>query len=782
VSEEANAPELSKAELWGIGLVSASTLLSEILWMRIFSAAIWYHFAFLVVSVALLGFGLSGILLRVWPNAWLWRDVHRASPLAILAAAGMLLAYLITNVVAFRPFTLFVDPAQFFVLALYYVVLSIPFVGTGLVIGLILTYRHRHAGIYYGADLIGAGVGVMLFYFLIAPLGARRAMVVAAALAVVSALLLPGANRRRPRMFALGSLVVAALLVAFPQALPRVRTDISKAMQMVVEGRSNVILHTEWNPLSRVDVLRAPDGSRNIMIDGGASTPLSSAPEDGRIGAPNLANRTTAAAFAMLRSPKVLVIGSGGGTDVRIALVAGASNVTGVEINPSIVNMVRGRYADFIGNLFTHPQVQLVEGEGRHFVRSTAERFDLIQLTLIDTWAASASGAYSLSENYLYTKEAIEDYLAALNEGGILSITRWRFEMPRLLSVARAAVPQAARSVVVVEKDQRSTMLLSRRPFTQSQIAALEAFCERGGSTIAFGPKQAHQTSTDYKAVLLSRDLEPIYDIALVNLRPATDDNPFFFQQARWGKLDPGSIGLGETKSALEPTTVPAGELALLAVFLWSLILSVAFMVLPLVFTRAERVPLRRAGAPLAYFCGLGVAFIVLEIATMQRFGLFLGHPSYSITVVMFSMLVASGFGSMSADRFVPPTQSGFLRLAILIPGSILLHFFLSNAVMEQAHAASLPIRALFSALLVALPAFFMGMAFPSGVRELGRLEPALIPWGWALNGTMSVVGSSLAVLGAMTWGFTAMVWLTAGVYAVALSSFALWRGRAEAG
>jgi spermidine synthase len=763
-----------------MGLIAASTLLAEILWMRIFSAAIWYHFAFLVVSVALLGFGFSGILLHVWPKGWLWRDEYRVSPLCILSAASLILAYVLTNKIAFRPFTLFVEPMQFLVLAIYYVVLSIPFLCAGLAIGLMLTHRHRWAGLYYGCDLVGAGIGVLLFYFLIHPLGARRSILVAALLAVLAALFFPGARRRRPRTFAAAALLGIAVLLVAPQLLPKVRTDISKALSMVVEGRNDRIIHTEWNVLSRIDVLESQNGLRNIMIDGGASTPLSERSEQG-LGPQNLANRTTAAAFAALEHPRVLVIGSGGGTDVRIALVAGAAHVTGAEINPSIVRLVQNDYRDFLGGLFEHPQVKLVEAEGRHFVRDSERSLDLIQLTLIDTWAASASGAYSLSENYLYTVEAIRDYMGALNDGGILSITRWRFEMPRLLSVARAAVPNAANQIVVVEQDQRATLLLCTRPFTATQIGELEAFCERGGSKITFGPAKAHRTVSDFTAILLTPDLEPIYEVATVNLRPATDDNPFFFQQARWKDIDPKSIGIGRTTSALKPTAVPAGEIALLAVLAWSLILSCVFLILPLALKRDRSVSLSAAAAPLFYFCGLGVAFIVMEIATMQRFGLFLGHPSYAITVVMFSILVASGIGSLQADRFGADPSRSFWRLALAIPASIVLHFLLSLVLFDKAHGASFVVRAALTVGVVAPPAFFMGMAFPSAVRELGKLQPALIPWGWALNGSFSVVGSSLAVLGAMMFGFRAMILCTAAVF---LWSFLRWaggRGRAGA-
>lgn len=758
----------------GLFLVSAATLFAEVLWIRIFSAAIWYHFAFLVVSFALLGFGIAGILLRLFPGAAPWRDLQSTSTLSLVFGVSVLGGYYVTNLVPFSPFSILEDPVQLAVLFLYYIVLSLPFLCMGLIVGLILTSRHAQAGQYYAFDLLGAGSGVVLFFFLIGPLGAGPAMAVAAGLGFLAALFFPTGNRGRTVRVAVTGLGATAVLMLLPGAMPRVRIDVSKALASAAAGGPDRIVHTEWNRLSRVDLVQSPNGDLTFMIDGGASTPMSLGIE-GRLGDPLSAVTHTSALFSLVEDPELVVIGSGGGRDVRNALLAGAKNVTAVEINPTIVNLTRDRYRKRMGDLFQLPQVLLVKAEGRHFIREHPGEFDAVQLTLIDTWAASASGAYSLSENYLYTVEAIEDYMAALRPGGVLSITRWGFEMPRLLSVTRGAVPGVADRLVVVEKSPMATLLVKNGNLTGDDMTSVRSFCGRTGSVLTCGPEADSTTNRVFFALIHDEDVGPLLAFAPVNLAAATDDKPFFFQQAKWKNLRLRNLDIGVPTNALLPTAAPAGEIALLAVLGASLVLALLFLVLPMSFRRKDRVGLGGAWRPLLYFSGLGVGFIVLEVASMQRFGLYLGHPSTSIIVVLFSMLVASGIGSLLTRRVVPAGPLGFVFLAGSIAGAILVHFFVSQVVFAQQELLGFPARVAVSAALVSLPAFFMGMAFPAGVMAAGRVDPNLVPWGWAMNGAMSVVGSSLAILGAMMVGFKLVVLATAAVYLLACLLAASW-------
>ena len=762
------------AQILGLFLISAATLLSEILWIRIFSASIWYHFAFLVVSFALLGFGIAGILLRLWPSFPLWRDLESASTLAMVFGCSLLVGYYVTNLVPFSPFSLLEDPVQLVILLVYYLVLSVPYLCMGLIVGLILIKKHRVAGLYYAFDLIGAGVGVVLFFFLIGPLSPGPALACAAGLSFLSALCFPTSNRKRTLGVALSGAAASVFLMTAPGAMPGVRTDVSKVLGSLAALDDFETVRTDWNRLSRVDVVSDPGGFLTIMIDGGASTPLSRGTH-GELGNAGGAVVHSTALFALVRKPEIVIIGSGGGKDVRNALLRGARAVTGVEINPTIVSLARETYRDDLGGLFQLPQVTLVESEGRHFVRQRPGQFDAVQLTLIDTWAASASGAYSLSENYLYTVEAMEDYMACLRPDGVLSITRWNFDMPRLLSVVRKAMPEVRDRLVVVEQKSMATLLVKNAPLTTTDMDSLKSFCSRTGSIITCSPEVGPETNKVFWALVNEADLSRLYSMASINLHPATDDSPFFFQQAKWKNLNLKSIDIGVPTNALLPTAVPAGEIALLAVLVVSLFLSLVFLVFPMLLRKDARVGIARSWAPLLYFSGLGVAFIVLEVATMQRFGLYLGHPSYSIIVVLFAILVASGLGSLCAGRLVPGGARGALLLGVMIAGSILVHLLASQAAFSSEHAMGLSARIAVSVLLVSLPAFFMGMAFPAGVMAVGRVDPNLVSWGWAMNGAMSVVGSSLAVLGAMAIGFKMVVVASAGVYLVVGILMAVW-------
>jgi len=747
----------------GVFLLSAATLLFQVTLTRVFSVSIWYHFAFLVVSVALFGFGASGVALALFPARF-----QRAETTARAAAAfgvSAIASYVATNAIPFSPFRLASEPAQLVYFAAVDLLLAVPFFFAGSAIANVLRTWPREAGKLYAVDLAGASLGTLLLFAALPPLGGARTVALATVIGLGAALALAESKRLR-RTLAVACAAGLVLLVS-PRLLPDVRIDATKPLRVEVDERGGTVAHTRWNSLSRIDVVERDGADPMILIDAAAMTPIA---------APVTADSWTlrdvsSAVYRLQNNPRTLIIGSGGGIDVQNALALGARDVTCVEINPIIVDLVTRVYRERVGGVFADPRVRLVRDEGRSFIERSSASFDVLQLTLIDTWAAGASGAYSLTENYLYTSDAVEAYLRSLTENGMLSITRWYFEAPRLASLTRVAlerlgVREPGAHVLVVRKKISTTFLAKRNPFTSEEVARARAFAAEIGAEIVYDPF-APEGETFFNAYLTSSRPHEILDASHELLDPVSDDSPFFFQMARWRDVKPSDLRVVTAKNFLEPLVVPVGQLVLLAALLIALALSAALLGLVL-----ARGAISREGrvAWLGYFFALGFAYIVVEVVLMQRFALLLGHPTYAVTLVLSAILAFSGLGSAWSARRTGALGAALRPALIGLPLSLLALSFAVPWLTEAAMPAPLAARLTTAALCIAPVAFFMGVPFPTGLRAAHAEHPSFVGWAWAANGCASVIGSVCAVLGAMVWGFTAMLLVAGLVYVAALA------------
>lgn len=746
----------------GIHLISAATLLLQVTFTRIFSVSIWYHFAFLVVSVALFGFGASGVALSLVPRGD--ADRTRMSVAPLLFGVTALLAYAITNVVPFSPFAVATDRIQIVWFLLIDLLLALPFFFAGSTVVLILRSHPSRAGSLYAWDLIGAAVGTLLVYLLLPLGGARGAVVGAAVLGLCSALAL--APTRRTRIAAAAALALSVPFALAPGLLPPVRIDASKPLTVEVEQRGGTIDFTAWNALSRIDVVTREGIDPMILIDSAAMTSLARPVDDD---SPYLRNVSTLV-YRLTDAPSAVIIGAGGGMDVQNALALGASHVTAVEINPIIIDLVTGRYRETVGDVFRDPRVTLVRDEGRSFVDRLHGTRDVIQLTLIDTWAAGASGAYSLTENYLYTTDAFRAYIEHLTPGGMLSITRWYFETPRLATIARKVLEEMGteepgRHVLVLKERISTSFLVKRTPFTREEVDRAREFAASIDGEILYDPT-APGMSSFYEIFFAQPDPAPIITASPTRIDPVSDDAPFFFQMGRLRDLKLDMLANVSGRNFLEPLALPFGQLALVTAFLVGVVLSVILLLVPLA---ARRVPSQGRMGWLGYFLALGLAFIIVEVVLMQRFALFLGHPTYSVTIVLFAILFFSGLGSAWSERRAGDVRRVMLPVAVLLPLALAVLTFIVPLVTDALIGLPLPARLVLAVLFIAPTAFLMGMPFPVGIRIAGHAHPGLVPWAWAANGCASVVGSVTAVLGAMSYGFSAMLVAAGVVYAVAL-------------
>jgi hypothetical protein len=796
----------------GICLISCAVLLIELLLTRIFSVTMFYHLSFMVVSLAMLGLGISGLVVNLWPTRF--RRDRLPSQLAlgaILFAATSVLAIGI----AFRVrISLELTTSNWLRVGLVYLLCIIPFLAGGLVVALILTHHSAQANRLYFFDLLGAAIGCLLFIPTTNLLGAPTAVLTGAAIATLAAVVLAGRTEWLLRQTALAS--CALLLFAI---IANARWNFYDVR--VVKGeQQQQMLALKWNAFSRVDVQGTPEElwkPRQPFFAGFSTTldPEFKIPEtwlrydadaatqitrfDGNLARlKHLSHDISSAPHQFRKQRNVLIIGPGGGRDILTALHLGSGPITGVEINPLTVQLMRKRFRTFTGGLYSgYPGVRVVNDEGRSFVRHSNAQYDLIQASLVDTWAASAAGAYALTENSLHTVEAFDDFMRRLTPDGLIAFSRWFPETPeqplRMVAIGaeglrRHGVMDPAQHVFIVRTDPEDTKLPSlaslmfkKSPFTTEEIARLREWAGRMKFLVTYAPDDLER---DVVPTEFHQLLSPLGDGLIENyptdISPVYDDRPFFFNQAPLFAWMAHRLGVASSR-------VGEGELNLGAqTLLISLVVTAGctllLLLLPLVAAKWGRsedqslslggVSRKRALLWAVYFAGLGLGFIMVEIVLIQRFSLFLGYPVYSLSVVLFTILLASGAGSFLAGRW---TRARTLPLILaILCGVLALYALALPSLLDAALGASTGWRLVIAALVVAPLGLLMGMPFPTGLRRAGHEASGLVSWAWAVNGAASVFGSTLAVLISMTWGFTTTFLAGAVAYAIALGVAAL--------
>lgn len=756
--------------LAGIALISAAIMFFEILVLRIFSFTIWHHFAFMVISVALLGFSASGVIIGRRPTL-----VERVEENAARAAAGFaataVLATAVFALLPFDPTRLADQPAQLLVLVLYYVVLAVPFTVGGLVVGLLLAAETAAAPRLYACDLVGAGVGAVAVVPLLPRLSAEGSVLVAAALALLSS----GALHRRTLTLAAAVVALciapwAADIVAIPPGPGKFLHELLEDPQRPDERRT---IYRRWNALARVDLVEgAPEvaWARNprrptkeltmpmLVLDGDAATPLvdAAAPTEDLAYLDHTLSSLPLQAFGPQR---VLVIGAGGGVDVLTAMHHGAIRVDAVEINPDVIDIVSRRYADRTGGLFSRPGVRLIRAEGRSFAAHGDERYDLIQISLIDTWAASSSGAYSLTEGYLYTVEAFTEYFRRLGAEGVLAITRWGGEPPReilkLCAVAAAALERGGttdpgRHLAIFGVAQLGNVLIKPSGFSKVDLDELR----RVGSEHGFRPIYLPdgRGRREYRKLLEADDLEAYARAHPLDISPATDDRPYFFQFGRWRDLL-------DRDAWRERQFYLSGRLVLATVLLQALAFSVPLLALS--HRSADRArPEKRAAA---YFVVIGVAFMFVELSLMQRLTLYLGSPLLAASLVLATILIGAGIGSALSARWWPPSRSPGRLFALLAAASGLAAYGLPP-LLAATIGWTLGARLALTATVVLAIGILLGMPLPTALARLGpSFGPGWVGRAWAANGAGSVLGPVLAAILSIEIGLSATL-ATGGV------------------
>ena len=542
-----------------------------------------------------------------------------------------------------------------------------------------------------------------------------------------------------------------------------------------------------WNSFSRVGVT-TNRGYTSIVIDADAATALADKDWDHLTGQErrDLSHAGPGFPYYLRPGAKTLVIGAGGGYDVARALASGSRDITAVEINPIIANKImRDRFAEESHRLYFRPEVRLVVEDGRSFVRRSTEKYQVLQATLVDTWASTAAGAFALSENNLYTTDAFYDYLSHLTGDGMLAFTRWGFDPPReslrlvtlaMDALARLDETNPARHVMVVRDDTsklygwgaQDTVLISRKPFTDNDIARAKQLLSETKMEAVYLPDQGMTTGSGsaFAQLLTSPDPPAFWRSYRYDVSPVSDDRPFFFYTVQprdlWNFVMTASTESADYKVN---RAIPL-LFALVAVSIGATLL---ILILPRLVLGTRLPKQQGVFVFLMYFLCLGAGYILIQVALIQKFVLLLGHPTYALTVIVFSMLVASGAGSFWSRRVIAGDDARLMRVLAGVAILVALLAFAAPALTGAAVSWPLPAKMLITALAIAPAAFLMGMPFPSGLRRLEERHSPSVRWAWSLNAAASVLGSGGAIVLAIYTGLQATLLFGGALYLVAL-------------
>lgn len=783
-----------------IALISASTLLLELALLRLFAVQQFYHFAFMAISLALLGAGASGS----------WLSVRRRPPLpgpmCLAFALSTAAAYLVINYVPFDSYSIAWDRRQLLFLALYFLSAAAPFIFAGLVVGgeLIRAGREERSHQVYGANLIGSAAGSVAVLPALDAFGEVGAILLAAAIAGIAALLFALDRPAVARLTLLVSIAVTFAALAGTLWRPpflQVRLSPYKTLSVLRQAFDAEHVLTDWSATSRVDVVESstihvmpglslvsPVGvppQAGLLRDGDNLMPITGLAPDASEAAALADHVPLGLALRLRPDAQALVLEAGTGADVLLTLAGGAREVTAVEDNDLVVEVVQSAYGDFTGRLLSDHRVRVVDQSSRVFVRQPRRgQFDLVIVSLTDPHRPVTSGAFTLTENYLYTVEAFVDYLDALDEDGLLVVSRWLQSPPSesartfgsLAAALRAGGRDPAEHLLAFRTLRTMTILAAPRPFDDVEIEMARTFFdERNVDPVYFSGIRSGELN-QYNVLeepayhrLFTQVLDApaaTYADYRFDIRPPTDDRPFFFHYFKWRQTPEILATLGRTWQPFGGS----GYFVLVALLILVAIASAVLIVGPLLIRR---------GAPptvatishwrlrvFVYFSGLGLAFLFVEIPLAQRFILVLDEPVVALSVVVFTVLLFSGLGSLTLRRWPLRPALGLLVLLVLLYPLLLEPF---SAVALRLPGAP---RVLLSVAVMAPLGYLMGLPFAGGLRVVEHHDPPLVPWAWAINGAFSVISSVLAVMVALSWGFSVVLWLGAAAYGVALVVF----------
>jgi spermidine synthase len=796
-----------------IFLVSAAALALELVLVRIFSIGHWHHFSYLVISTALLGFGAGGTFAAVFSKAftthhkkWLWC-------LALFFGAAVPIVFQISQKVPLDELQLIWDKRQVLYLFAYYLLFFIPFFCAGTFTAVAFTVCAEKASRLYFYNMTGSGLGAAGIVALMYGNSPEKLLLVISLAAFVAAIVLAFAVARR--WGAVTVILAIFWLFAFSRVgALRLQIGISENKSLVYyialpEAQTRTV---RYSPLGRLDCVQAPTIRQfpglSISYRGSLPQQVLIITDADAVSAVNRFDAlteldcydyvTSAITYHLTSKPDVCIIGAGGGSDVGQALLLGSRHVTCVEMNPQIVKLVRKTLNKFSSGLYDRNDVSVVIAEGRNFLQTTRESFDIINMSMLDSFSASAAGVYALNESHLYTVEALDLAVRRLRPGGLLSITRMLKYPPRdslkmLATVAevlrRRGVAEPAGHIIMIRSWATATIVVSSAPLSDSQIENARRFVEERSFDLVHIPGIKPNEVNRYHVLeqpiyyesaqrLLSSDFKTFYRDYAYNIAPATDDRPYFFDFFKWRSLPYMVRTLGRQWLPFSEW----GYLVLVAALVQAVAASAVFILLPLFIARPVKEIKSGRFPVLCYFLLLGLAYMFLEMGFIQKMTLLVGHPVFGVAVTLTGFLVFSGLGSLASGRILAflshrsaegprVTSHGSLLVRIAVTAIILIglaEIILLHFRFDWLVGFTRQIRILLGIAITAPLAFFMGMPFPTGLKLVHSRAAALVPWAWGINGFASVTAAVLGTFLAILLGFTMLAGLALACYFLA--------------
>ncbi|STX27690.1 Spermidine synthase [Legionella beliardensis] len=778
----------------GLFLISLAILLIEITLTKIFSVILWYHFSFFVVSLAMFGLGFGGLVVYLLTDQFQLQVRKKLHLLSLLLAISIIVN--LFNVISYELPSLF-NAQQLLYFLMLYTTCTAPFVLCGMIVSILFLNKPEHSYAIYGADLLGAAVGCIACIVLITYLSAPQVILIASLLCMLAAILFDF-----PKIHLYAWLLLIGLILFIPFANSVFKVTKAKIYSELIWKP----IYEKWSPLSRITVL-PKILARNTKVGEPFTWGISSTyktqgyykqlwiEQDAHAGSPivpfdgdynkvdYLKYDITAFPYYLRKNARVFILGVGGGRDVLTALLFNSKAITGVDIHPVIINLVKNIFADFAGHIYSHPKVTIAVAEGRSFLEKSNKQYDIIQIPLIDSWAATVSGAFAMSENSLYTKEAFAVYLNHLNPSGLLSITRFYFkpenETLKIAILARVAlealgIHEPDKHIVIlkskpIENAAIATTLIKRTPFLPNELAQITSLAQKLAFDIVYMPSHIGN-ETLFQNALTTNDLSAFLNSYYYDVRPTTDDRPFFFQMLYTNHM----FDLFKTKLSGQVFNFYSLPIFYF-LFIISAFLVLFFFIFPLIFSKKIGKLSLCWGL---YFTLLGLGFMLIEIPVIQLGALYLEGTTYGLSVALFCLLFFGGIGCILANQLKPSQLRKMLQIVLLVIFSITLFLpVYFHQLMQVTFSLAWGVKLLlFTGILLPL-ATCMGLALPTGLKIIKQQTSDMvtaIPWYWALNGGASVLGSIIAMASSMQFGYSFTLYSAAFVYLAAFVIFLL--------
>lgn len=782
-----------------IFLCSLSSLAYEVALTRIFSISLWYHFAFMIISIAMLGIGASGTLLSLYPR---FKNLSNIDLYALLLGTGIFLGYHITNLLPFDPIKLSWSKTQIIYIGIYYIVLSIPFFFTGLIVATAFSFFKERPWLIYGADLLGAGSGaifILLLMFLIAP---EKAVLIFSSISFLAAFIY-GSKRLKKVAFVL-IILNSSLFIIHPSFI-NLNISPYKGLELALKYPGAKHLKTYYSPYARIDTFKSPfvrfapglslkyleplPEQIGFSIDGGDVNAITKS--DNKRALEFIKYLPSALPYEIVSYRKkhyekmksdVLILESKGGLQALVAQHYNISNIYKIESNPLLIKVIKKDFNEFSGGIYSS---NTASGLGRAWLKYNNKKFDLIDIPLM---GSSPSGSFGISEDYRFTIEAFKEYINHLKDDGIFSLNMFILPPPRIelrllntviTAMEELGIKEVEKHVVAIRSWASICILIKKSAFNLDEIKIIKNFSEDLWFDIVYYPSIGEDETNIYVKMPSNEYLEAFRNLLyhdtrrqftdsyIFDIKPVCDDNPFFNYYLKLKNIRKIYSIMGQKWQYF----IEEGYI-LPVVFIQVMLLSLAFIFLPVFSKRFKYNPLKSSTAMfyfLPYFAFIGAGFMFVEISIIHKMILPLENPSYALASVLTSILISSGIGSILSYKI------RYLRsplVILLISILIIIYSILFTVIPDLIIRYSKIIKILLACLLLLPLGLLMGIPFPQGIKILGDKNEGLIPWAWAINACFSVLTPILAVMVAIAFGFKIVLWLGSASYLLAFLTF----------